>query len=153
MYLPIVDSPDPNDQEVSQFFKETENNMPQMERSKSLRARMSPSRSKLFRSMRRRSGGSVNNDDNDNDINVIAEEVHHSDKIQNPGPKETLLQTRSNSLGHRRNLTTSFLYDVPRKVTIERTESAVSKVKPMPSYSGVKNSNIGAYENVILLND
>ena len=145
MYLPIPDkSPDPNDKEVAQFFNDNrdESDKPHMERSKSLRARMSPSRSKLFRSMRRRSGGS-NNEDND----VIAE-VETGEKKQEPVQKETLLPGRSNSLGHRRNLTTSFLYDSPRKTQDSKSPVTLTKVKAKPS--GVKNSNLGAYENVIL---
>lgn len=155
VYLPIVDSPDANDREVSHFFKQSSSSntkQPDMERSKSFRARLSPSRSRFFR--RRRSGGSLQTDDNDNDITPIVEETNNNKKSQ------TELNTfpRSNSLSQRRNKEAleKFLYDVPRNVNqnividkSEVSENMFTQVRPKPN-GAIKNSNIGAYENVII---
>ena len=154
--MPIVDSPDANDREVSHFFKQSSSSsntkQPDMERSKSFRARLSPSRSRFFR--RRRSGGSLQTDDNDNDITPIVEETNNNKKSQ------TELNTfpRSNSLSQRRNKEAleNFLYDVPRSVNqnividkSEAGENMFTQVRPKPN-GAIKNSNIGAYENVII---
>ena len=163
VYLPM-EPPEENDPEMSLLTAQSSSLHQQMldpARSKSLLNRLSPSRSKLMRSMRRKSGGSTKHDDNDNEIDPIKEdnECGSSDRLEQPVPVKTRqsISKSSQNLRSEENNADGFYYDVPRKlsqdspvpVTPQQLNNNVfTQVKEKPKV--IKNANEGAYENVII---
>ena len=147
VYLPI-ESHDDNDTEVSNLFTQpvAKSSSDESLKPKSMFSRLSPSRSKLMRSIRRKSGGSIKHDDNDNEIDQIIEVNEAADKPEVLPPKLTGTKSDPSAALLRNN--DKYLYDVPRQLSWDYRnvppEEFFTKVKK----KSITNHNEGAYENV-----
>ena len=165
VYLPIMQSREDIDRELSLLTSQSSSLQQQMldpGRTKSLLNRLSPSRSKLMRSMRRKSGGSIKHDDNDNEIDPIKEdnECGSSDRLEQPVPVKTrksISKSSQNLRSEENNADSLSYYDVPRKLSQDSPTPVIqqqlnnnvfTQVKEKPKV--IKNANEGAYENVII---
>ena len=156
VHLPI-ESHEDIDPELSALFENNNfNNRLSVDKgkNKTLLARLSPSRTKLMRSMRRRSGGSSTNDDNENEIDPIIEVNECCDKPCVIPPKlAQLAATKSDPSRLIRNNNNDNDYDVPRQLSCDNKiliaeDNMFTKVKKKSGT--LKSHNIGAYENVII---
>jgi len=155
VHLPI-ESHEDIDPELSALFENNNNLNSRLGvdkgKNKTLLARLSPSRTKLMRSMRRRSGGSSNNEDNENEIDPIIEvNENYYDKPCDIPPK--LAATKSDPSRFIRNEENENDYDVPRQLSCDNKiliaeDDMFTKVKKKSGT--LKSHNIGAYENVII---
>ena len=126
VYLPM-ESQDVNDPELSLLSDQSSSLQLQIldpERSRSLLNRLSPSRSKLMRSMRRKSGGSIKHDDNDNEIDPTKEDKECRVRLEQPVSAKSHIKIGEKSA--------DFFpyYDVPRKL---------SRDSPVPTNSQLNN--------------
>ena len=160
-----METPEVTDHELSLLTSQSSSLQQQMldpVRSKSLLNRLSPSRTKLMRSMRRKSGGSLKHDDNDNEIDPIKEdnECGSSDRLEEPVPVKTrksISKSSQNLRSEENNADSLSYYDVPRKLSQDSPAPVIpqqlnnnvfTQVKEKPKV--IKNANEGAYENVII---
>ena len=154
-----MESPEENDPELSALHAERVAHPLVLDTAskKTLLNRLSPSRTKIMRSFRRKSGGSVKHDDNDNEIDPIQEDSESYDRPDILPPKMSIPRPRSqnsNIVKSNKDKMESFLYyDIPRQISdsmpsVVPAENIFTEIKPRSSR--LKNNNEGAYENVII---